>query len=53
MWLKSMKLLNITRLLKYLNEGIDIHGLQRRFRENPTLGHEVLDNAVNDYRSTL
>lgn len=48
-----MKLLDITRFCSRLDEAIDIHGLQRRFEENPSIDKEAVSNAVKEYRASL
>ena len=48
-----MNLLQVSRFLTPLDESIDIHGLLKRFRENPEANQTEIEKAVKTYRSTL
>lgn len=50
---QPMNLYRITRFLNTLDESIDIHGLQKRFKENPKAKQVEIEGAVKTYRSTL
>ena len=48
-----MNLLEITRVLSRLDEGIDIHGLYNRYKNMPGIDRESVEGAIKDYRSNL